>query len=84
MSVDIKNMWLCTKCSYVGEIEEKWAGSGCITFLLLWMFIIPALIYSQWRWNNRKRSCPICGSHDVIPASSPMATKIINETYGEN
>jgi len=72
-----KNEWYCTMCGFVGAMKEQRAGSPVITIILFFFFIIPALIYSQWRWSNRKRTCPKCGSQDVIPSNSPMAKKML-------
>ena len=68
-------LWYCPSCGHTGKMQMKRAGSAGITFLLFCCFIIPALIYSSWRWNNRSRSCPKCNNKNVIPADSPKAKK---------
>jgi hypothetical protein len=52
-------------------------GSGWITFLLLWIFIVPGLIYWIWRHTSTCASCSRCGSKNVIPTGSPVAQDVI-------
>lgn len=70
--------WVCTQCGYYGRPETRMRGSGLVTFLLLFMFILPALIYSAWRGSTRYKACANCGSPNVIPESSPMARQYLS------
>lgn len=64
----MNNYYHCLRCGYTGKMKEVRPGSAVITFILLWLFVIPALIYSQWRWSARKKTCPRCQNTEVIPA----------------
>ena len=64
--------WYCKSCGHKGTMKEVRPGSGLITFFLFWFLILPAILYSQWRWSSRKRTCPACRGTDVIPADSSL------------
>jgi hypothetical protein len=74
----MKNELLCTVCGYQGKPKLKTKGSIGVE-LILWLFlIIPGLIYSIWRHTNSYKCCPICGSCNMIPLTSPKARQILS------
>ena len=69
---------LCTVCGYQGKPKLKTKGSIGVE-LILWLFlIIPGLIYSVWQRTNRYMCCPVCGSGNMIPLTSPRAKQILS------
>lgn len=66
----------CVRCGSIGEPDRKLKGSGWITFLLLFVYIVPGLIYMIWRRSGNTLACKKCGSHNIVPADSPRAHAI--------
>lgn len=69
---------VCTQCGYVGKPKGAIKGNGAIE-LILWLFILPGLIYSIWRSSSRHKVCPQCKSPTLIPINSPRAKKVMLE-----
>lgn len=67
--VDMSAQVYCSNCGKTGK--SKVAGSLLITFILIWFFFIPAIIYEIWRAKNKR--CRNCGSQNIMPVNSPMA-----------
>lgn len=63
----------CNNCG--STTSPKIAGSLFITFALLWMMIIPGLIYQSWRMKNKR--CRQCGSPAIMPLHAPAARQAI-------
>jgi predicted RNA-binding Zn-ribbon protein involved in translation (DUF1610 family) len=75
--------YVCTQCGFVGLPNWKVPGSTAITFILLWFFIIPAVIYSIWRNSNRFPACPQCGApRSMIPSDSQMGKQYLPQPAG--
>ena len=83
-------MEFCTKCYNVAEPKKENKGSIGIE-LLIWLpvftgfiFLAPfCFIYSLWRFTNKVKKCPKCGSQELIPADCPLAKSIINQSNNE-
>jgi len=56
----IKNM-KCPSCGHNGEITVFMPGSLMMEGLL-WMLIVPGLIYSIWRRRTKRVICPHCST----------------------
>ena len=67
---------ICTKCGTQGQPEKRMKGSWVIELILWLCFIIPGMIYTQWRHSSRYSACPVCGGTDLIPLDSPMAKQL--------
>jgi hypothetical protein len=51
--------------------------------IILWLcFILPGLIYSIWRHISRHEACASCKQTTLIPVTSPMGQKFIQENLG--
>ena len=84
---------LCTTCGYVGQSKRETKGSfimevflwlilvpGFIMGGFLWLiFLVPGFIYSVWRLTTRYDACPKCAAANMIPTSSPVAKKLLQE-----
>lgn len=44
--------------------------------IFLFMFFIPALLYSIWRHSPKKDFCPHCKSQNIVPFDSPVGKRI--------
>lgn len=66
----------CRQCGSVDVARTKVKGSLLITLILLWFFIVPAIIYEIWRASTRAPTCRVCGSYDVVPSQSPEGRRI--------
>lgn len=70
---------LCINCGYQGRPKRITRGSILIE-LVLWVLIIPGLVYSLWRLTSgRQMVCPSCREPKIIPLTSPVAQKIISD-----
>lgn len=63
----------CTACGHEGEPKSHTPGSIGMEAVLWLFFIIPGVIYSKWRLDNRHDVCASCGSKALIPCDSPRA-----------
>jgi hypothetical protein len=68
---------ICSACGHVGSSKTAIKGSGWIELILLLCFIIPGIIYSVWRSSSRHKTCPSCGSTNLIPLNSPIGRKLL-------
>jgi len=68
---------LCTQCGTVAVSRPVTPGSGWITFILLWFFIVPGLIYWIWRHSSTYEVCSHCGSKNLVPTTTPFAQAMI-------
>lgn len=71
----------CNHCGSVGYAKKRARGEGWITMVLLFFCVLPGLIHWLWRMTHRERSCPDCGSTDVLPADSPRAKDAIKTRF---
>jgi len=70
-------LMLCTQCGATTFPKRVTPGSGWITFVLLWFFIVPGLVYWIWRHTSSYEACSQCGSRNVIPPTTPVAQEMI-------
>lgn len=73
---------ICTNCHYVGK--GKAPGSFLIEVVLWLSFIVPGLIYSIWRFGQKKRICPLCGSSSMIPVDTPKGQELLSANKKES
>lgn len=72
--IDLSGHLYCKTCGTVAKPSTETPGSILIELVLWCCFIVPGLVYSLWRHNKRHAACPKCGSADLIPADSPLAS----------
>lgn len=65
----------CGDCGTEAPARSRTRGSFAIE-LLLWLFLLPGLLYSLWRLTTRRDVCSACGSERILPPGSPMAQKM--------
>lgn len=63
----------CMTCGMDSEPKSVTKGSIWIEIILWLCFLIPGLIYSIWRLNNKGTACPACGATTLVPFESPAA-----------
>ena len=73
----LKTDFLCTTCGYIGVPGKANRGSGMVELALWFFLIIPGIIYSCWRSSAKYIYCPACKKETLIPATSPVAQKLI-------
>ena len=68
---------ICANCG-TASVTPGMPGSGWIE-LILWMYIIPGLIYSIWRRSKKSTVCKACGSNNTVRlaprAGKPLAAQ---------
>lgn len=69
-----KPVKFCKACGSTGAADHHTPGNGLIELVLWICFIVPGLIYSIWRISARTHKCAACGSKDLVPTNSPIAT----------
>lgn len=79
--VAIRASKICTRCGTASASPEM-PGSGWIE-LLLWMYILPGLIYSIWRRSKKSESCPACGCKELIPMATPAGQRLVQQYHPE-
>jgi hypothetical protein len=63
----------CLDCGSVGAAKEYTPGDFWIMVLLLFLAVLPGLIYWAWRLTGRYWGCARCRSKRIIPADAPAA-----------
>ena len=63
----------CPSCGFDGKPKEITPGSLGVGILLLFLFVLPGLIYGIWQHAGRYYGCANCGSRNIIPSDSPLA-----------
>lgn len=69
---------ICKVCGYVGKPKTQMKGSTLIGLLLLFLFVIPWLVYDLWRQSTKKDVCAKCKSPEIIPVDTPEGQKLLN------
>jgi len=69
--------YICRKCFHIGPRELNKKGKLSIEIILWLLFIIPGLIYSIWRRKGRWFACQACGTHHIVPLSSPLGREAL-------
>lgn len=72
---------ICTRCGTASAAPQM-PGNGWIE-LILWMYIVPGLIYSIWRRSKKSAACPACGSKDLIPVETPAGQRLVVQHHPE-
>ena len=52
-------------------------GSSIIELLLYIMFILPGMMYSAWRAQEKNAVCSNCGAKNPIPIQAAIAQKLV-------
>lgn len=71
--------WTCTRCEMTAGPEYYKAGSTLLLIILLFLGILPGLIYWLWTRSNSHWGCAYCGSQDLVPEGSPRAKRISSQ-----
>lgn len=73
--------WLaCKNCGHIGGPKEfgigDWIGGIFITICLLFVFILPGIIFFAFFVSRTKR-CALCNDLKLIPLNSPEGRKLL-------
>ena len=71
--------FICTTCGYMGKMDKTVKGHFVIEIILWICWLLPGLIYTIWRLNNKTNICPKCGKDNVVDAESPIGKKLVKE-----
>lgn len=66
----------CTTCGHQGQSRTHTRGTLTIEVILWLCLLLPGLVYSTWRMSTRTQACAKCGGTALVPADSPVATKM--------
>lgn len=78
-SKELSKQVVCTKCGSTNKPKKYTRGSIGIE-IILWLFLIPGLIYSLWRMTTKGLMCSDCKGKDTfVPTDSPIGMKLMSE-----
>ena len=66
---------------HIGPLELNKKGTLFIEIILWLLFIIPGLMYSIWRRTGRWFACKECGTHHIVPLSSPLGRDVLAKKH---
>jgi hypothetical protein len=69
--------FICRLCGHIGPRELNKKGKLSIEIILWLLLILPGLIYSIWRRTGRFFACKECGTHHIVPLSSPLGREAL-------
>ena len=75
--------YICRNCSHIGEVGGDGLRGNILVSNILWIFVLPGLLYSIWRRMGRK-SCRNCLSSSVIKLSSKDGKMMMEEILLKN
>jgi hypothetical protein len=68
----------CTHCQSVGLKRYTRSGSAKKGLLLLFLFVVPGVLYFTWYLLEGHWGCSTCGSRRVVPIINPDEFKPID------
>jgi hypothetical protein len=54
-------------------------GSTLVGLLLLFLFVLPWIVYGIWRQSTKKDVCAKCGSPEIIPVDTPQGQELLKK-----
>lgn len=70
---------ICANCG-TASAAPTMPGNGWIE-AILWMYIVPGLIYSIWRRSRKSTVCPACNSKNTVPLDTPAGKRLTTRHY---
>jgi hypothetical protein len=70
---------LCTDCFRVAVPDTVLEGSDRVEALAWCCFGVPGLLYCGWRHASRTKSCPHCGSGELVREARAAAARSLPE-----
>lgn len=71
---------LCSSCGHIGKPLIRNRGSIIIFIGLLFLLILPGVIYGLYLISGRVYKCRKCKAQTLIPLDSPIAQNILTST----
>jgi hypothetical protein len=62
---------ICTTCGAQTDTPQSRTKGSFVIEIVLWILVIPGLLYSLWRQSTRRKVCPACGNATLVPANTP-------------
>lgn len=75
--------YICKSCGSIGAETHK-RGSGWITLILLFCYIVPGIIYSLWRSTTVRLVCSECGSPEIVGTDTPIGQKLVTQYHSDD
>lgn len=73
--IDFTKAYLCTVCGSQHPPILVRRGNGYVE-LVLWLAIIPGVIYSLWRFLRKHEVCPKCFHPEIIRTGSSQGFQL--------
>jgi hypothetical protein len=71
---------ICCRCESLTKPHAYTPGHILIEIALWLCILLPGLLYSLWRFTNKRTVCSACGSSDLVPISTPKGKRILKQT----
>jgi hypothetical protein len=75
--------YICKICNHIGEVDGEGLRGSFVISNILWILVIPGLIYSIWR-RAGKKTCRNCHSNNVIRLNSVEGKEMMEKILLEN
>jgi hypothetical protein len=73
---------VCTSCGHETDIPDRVKpGTGWLTATLLFLMVVPGVVYWVWRNTMKENRCPLCNRATLIPTASPIGRAILASPY---
>jgi hypothetical protein len=69
----------CCQCGSVAHPKNITKGSILIEIGLWLVLVLPGVLYTVWRFTSKYEGCRVCGSHKVIPLTTPKANLMMSQ-----
>lgn len=73
--------YICTRCGWKGRPKKGLNGNAAVELLLWLLFIVPGIIYTIYRGNNRPLICRECGATEMVPLDSPRGRELLSHYH---
>lgn len=75
----MKQQMICSNCGQISSGKTTVRGSLALEIVLWFFLLIPGIIYSVWRSSSRHKTCPACGSTNLVPLDTPNGKRLLEE-----
>lgn len=76
----LSDQYACTNCGYVGTAVRIVPGSNVVGIFLLFLLVIPGIIYAIWQHSTAGLGCPSCRQRTLIPTDSPRGRGLVADS----
>lgn len=75
--------FVCSRCGSVTPGVQDAPGSILLGVVLVFLAMIPGILFFIWRSAKTETVCTECGSSELVPTDSPRGKRLLEPTDGE-